>query len=707
MLTYLENDRKTFEERMAEAIADIPLYTSEWTNFNPSDPGITILETLLGFGTLQQDSMDEIPFRVKQNLLKMVGFSIAKGKTARLLLSADHVPAGQILIPANHKFRLGDLIFETNRPILLEDRRLLGIYGKKGSDDSNYEDFAFLTDRETSVPALIFGERPAQGDALYLISNSLPEKGKEMTFFFNLKERYNRNPIDKRTDKLFADIVWECYTDRGFVKMDARDNTCAFLTSGEVRLWMPEAEAAVFTDAPVDGYCIRARLVHSEYDVRPKVTAVEAFLFEVWQKNTICECHSENHAGEIEIFSEMAEEAYIDVFAKEGKGESYRRYEYSGDPSETGRYYTSEKLGYGRYRFKFDRAKRLYGPEKARDCVRIVIYTEGVMRQYALGRVLGYDNQEISLPYHHIVASSFCVIARRTNEKGEYLYDFVRPEKNGAMDLYYHLLENEGKIVIEDAGRFIGADLFLAAVATTDGPEGNIRGGNRLISDSAGGLIDPDIVFYNPGAGTGGAFRERLESVRKRFVEDMEMPYTAVTKEDYERVVRTTPGLCIHKACAEMDESRNLVKIAVKQGTDEDFPRLSDMYQRIIRERLEERRLLTTRVELVQPLYMPVNVSATVYVKMHFENAAARIEEVIREKVDYLNSSKNFGDPLKFDEVFHAIEMLDCVEYVYDLSLRPKSFSGARMQDADVIPAGNCLLYPGEIRVETVTFEGE
>ena len=92
---------------------------------------------------------------------------------------------------------------------------------------------------------------------------------------------------------------------------------------------------------------------------------------------------------------------------------------------------------------------------------------------------------------------------------------------------------------------------------------------------------------------------------------------------------------------------------------------------------------------------------------MHFENAAARIEEVIRQKVDYLNSPKNFGEPLKFDEVFHAIEMLDCVEYVYDLSLRPKSFSGARMHDADVHPAGNCLLYPGDIRVETVTFEGE
>ena len=705
MLTYLENDRKTYEERMAEAIADIPLYTSEWTNFNPSDPGITILETLLGFGSLQQESLNDIPFLVKQNLLKLVGFTIRKGKTARLLLSAENVRE-KVSIPANHKFRIGDMVFETNRQMLIEDRKVLGIYGKKEGEEE-FSDFSFLTDREITVPAQIFGEKPGEGDCLYLISDSLPEPGKEMTFFFTLKERYNRNPADKKTDKLFADILWECYTEEGFKEMDARDNTSAFLTSGEVRLWMPDAEAAVFTGAPKHGFCIRARLLHSEYDIRPKLINVDAFLFEVWQKDTICECHGYNHAGEVELVSELAEEAYIDVFVREAKGESYRKYEYSSDPGETGRYYSSARLGYGRYLFRFDRQRRLYGPERGRDCVRIVVYTESVMRRYSLGRVLGYDLQEIELPFDHVVASSFCIIARRSDEKGGYLYDFVRPEKNGEADLYYHLLENDGKIVIEDAGRFIGADLFLAALATTRGEEGNIREGNTLISDAAGGTVDPGIRFYNPGPGTGGAFREKLESVRKRFVEDMETPYTAVTGEDYERVVKTTPGLCIHKAKAEMDEARNLVRIAVKQGTDEDHPRLSEMYQRIIRERMEERRLLTTRVELVQPLYMPVNVSATVYTKMHFENAGKLIEEVIRQKVDYCSSEKNFGDPLRFDEIFRAIEMLDCVEYVYDLSLRPKSFAGAKMQDADVYPAGNCLLYPGEIRVETVTFEGE
>ena len=706
MLTYVTNDQKTFEERMAEAIADIPLYTDEWTNFNPSDPGMTILETVLGFGTLQQESMDDIPFRVKQNLLKMVGFRIQKGRSARLLLSASNVKEETVL-PTNHKFRLGELVFETNREITLSPKRLLGVYGKKAGEDTEYLDFSTIIDRETTVPALVFGENPTAQDCLYLIANGLPEKGKELTLFIKLKERYNRNPSSGQNVRLFADIVWEIFCEDGWVQMDIRDNTDAFLQNGEIRLWMPDEDPAIFTDAPVEGYAVRARLVRSEYDVRPKLVSIEAFLFEVWQKNTICECHSESRSGEFELYSELSEEAYIDVFCREGRGESYRKYSYNPMRTEKGRYYDIIRTGFGKRTIRFDKRNHGFGAEKGRDCVKVVVYTEDVMRRYSLGRVLGYDMQEIELPYDHIVPHSFCIIARRYLEDGSEIFDFVRPEKKDDGALYYHLLENDGKIVIEDAGRFIGSDLFLASVALGNGSDGNIREGNTLISDRINPTIDKDIVFFNPGPGTGGCYREKLESVRRRFLNDMEKSYVAVTGADYEQIVLSTPGLCIHKAKAQMDEARNLVKIAVKQGTDEEYPRLSKMYEKIIHERLEARRLLTTRIELVQPVYMPVNVNATVYIKPHYENAAAIIEENIKKKIDYLNSDRNFGDILRFDEVFHMIETLECVEYVYELSLRPNSFAGAKMQDADVVPDMNCLLYPGFIRIETLTFEDE
>lgn len=703
MLKYVETEGKTFEEKMTEAITNIPIYTDEWTNFNPSDPGITILETLIGFATLQQDSMDEIPALVRQKLLKMVGFEIEKGRNARLLLSAANVK-DPFVIPANHKFVIGDICFETNREIPIANQRLIGVYGKKASSDEGvYEDYSFLCDRETKLPAHVFGDKPKVGDCVYFITNDLPAEGKELTFFISLQTPEGRNPFDGRTEKVFAQMEWECFTSEGWTPLDVRDNTCGFLMNGEVKMWMPDAPADLYTDAPKDGYAIRARLKTAEYDVRPKLISVEAFLFEVWQQETICECHSASRTGEVEIESELLEESYIDVYCREEKGESYLKYEYNPTSGEKGRFYDLRHDEYGKQSVLFNKARRGFAPLRGRDCVKVVVYTEDVMRRFALGKVRGYDNQEIELPYRHIVAKSFCIIARRADASLGYVYDFVRPEKKGDGDLYYHLLENDAKIVIEDAGRFIGADLFLASVAVTMGSDGNIREGNSLTS--LGNIGDKGVTYFNPGPGTGGSFREKLESVRKRFLYDMETPYTAVCEADYEKLVLTTPGLCIKKAKAEMDQDRNLVKIAVMQGTEEKFPKLSDIYRTIIKERIEERRLLTTRVDLVQPVYMPVNVQATVYVKMRYEDAAKDIEKAIREHIDYLHTEKNFGEILKFDEVFHGIEMLECVEYVYELSLRPKSLVGAKLIDADILPDNNCLLYPGEIRVETMTFE--
>ncbi|MBQ9633348.1 MAG: hypothetical protein IJV04_10645, partial [Lachnospiraceae bacterium] len=286
MLTYISNEGKTYEERLAEAITQIPLLTEDWTNFNPSDPGITILETLTGFETIQQDGLMEASQRVQINLLKMVGFKIKRGRGARLLLAASHINQPTVF-PPNHRFTIGELSFETNRRMEIDNFHLEGIYGYK-SDTEAFTDLELLLDRETVVPIRIFGRHPKVDDAFYLVANRLPEAGKETIFYFSLQERYNRNPLTERMANTFASLEWECYTQNGWTKVDVRDNMNAFLMSGEVKLWIPEG-AAVYEETPKKGYCIRARLKRAEYDVVPKVTSIEAFLFEVWQKRTYSE----------------------------------------------------------------------------------------------------------------------------------------------------------------------------------------------------------------------------------------------------------------------------------------------------------------------------------------------------------------------------------------------------------------------------------
>jgi hypothetical protein len=692
MLSVNELMSRTYEERMEDVLRELPVRSSEWTNYNPSDPGITILENITAFSALQGAEIVSLSYRAKMALLKMAGFVPRRGKCAKVLLSSDHLDS-QMMLKAGERFYLGDLVFEVARSTPVGATRIVGVYAH---EKDVFRDVSFTLDREISVPARIFGEEPQAENSVYFIFDRDPSPLKELILYVKASESSHRNVTVDRTEHIFADIEWEIYTQDGFDKINVRDFTCAFVGTGEIRVPLPEKKLAKYTETPIGGYCIRATLTRAEYDIAPKITNVYGPLFEVWQRDTMAFSQTFGKNDKITVESPIGTDVYYLVFGKEKKGSSYRRYELTSLPQQ-GRYCYFERTK-GGMTFTFSQEEFGYAPAKSKDCVRVIIYSEDVMRRYNVGKVVGYDDQEIDIPSSNIVHETFFLIARRRDEDG-YIYDFVRPEKKDDGALYYHLLEGEGKIIIEDPGDFIDADLFMGSVAVTGGPRGNIGPGNLLAVD------DENIPdgFYNPGAGTGGCFRENLDQVKDRFLADMKTPYRAVTAGDYEYIVKTTPGLCIRKAKAQMDESKNLVKVVVLPDSDERFPKLSKIYSDKIIERLKERRLITSEFTVIKPSFVAIGVKCTVYVKRHYTDCRGQIEKRIRGKLDYINSDRNFGDKLMFEDVFHAIEDLPCVEYVYDLSLHSENGKLAQMKEYDIYPRFDCLCYPGEINLELVT----
>ncbi|MDE6960839.1 MAG: hypothetical protein K2P27_08260, partial [Lachnospiraceae bacterium] len=335
---------------------------------------------------------------------------------------------------------------------------------------------------------------------------------------------------------------------------------------GELRMRLPDAEAVPCKDAPGRAYAIRAVLEKADYDVRPKLVQVDGFLFEVWQKETLSACYTFNKVSSASLPGHLLGEGYVTVFCKEEKGSSYKKYEPCRIPGEKGRFFEVREDKGGQVTWLFDRRKFDYGPARVKNAIKIVVYQEAVMRRYTLGTVLGCDHQKIPLPAGHLAAESFCIIARRKAEGGAFLYDFVRPGRYGEKDLSYELYENDGYLIIEDAGDYIGASLYMGAFAVTRGTEGNIREGNTL---TAVGLPGP-LSFYNPRPGAGGCHRESLEEVKKRFLMDLKKPFTAVTAGDYERrdgdakaLYPEGPGVCKRKSesgpdCGDAGYGRNI-----------------------------------------------------------------------------------------------------------------------------------------------------
>lgn len=65
-------DNKTFDDLMKEMITSIPKHTKEWTNFNPSDPGITILELLAWISETLIYRTNRIPEESYMNFLRLI-----------------------------------------------------------------------------------------------------------------------------------------------------------------------------------------------------------------------------------------------------------------------------------------------------------------------------------------------------------------------------------------------------------------------------------------------------------------------------------------------------------------------------------------------------------------------------------------------------------------------------------------------------------
>ncbi len=690
MLSHRIKQEQTFENLIQEARKQIPLYTKEWTNFNPSDPAETILENLSAFSILQQAYIDRMPETVQEKLFAMAGFTRKKGRSSRILLEAKNVKES-VRIPAGQKFEIGDLCFETNREFPIRGNKLTGIYCKHNEE---VNDYSYILDEDYPVDGLIFTDKPKAGMELYLVMDGMAQEGEEIIFYVRLAKEYNRNAFTG--ENLFAEIKWQLYTQKGFVNIKCKDSTGSFLSSGELRFRMPKEEAAVFEELPEKGYVIKGTLKRADYDIAPKIARISAFLFEVWQKETRSICHTYGRTQTIELFSDILEEGYVQIFCREKVDSPFYLYEQVKPWSEKGRFYHIERLDYGMYRIEFDNETFGFAPGNFDNSIKLVAYNAEMMRRYDLGTIYGYDEQKIKLPAEHIVSDSFSVIAERKDENGETVYEFIKPLSDKENEFRYTLLENEGAIVINDAADYIDCRIVLGGCAVSRGAEGNVRAESRFLPLG----YETDIIFVNPAAGSGGCYPETVAEVRKRLIDDLRKHYTAVVARDYEDLVRTTPELCIDKVKAVKDDIKNQIQVAVKPVSNEPFPKLSHIYEKAIRYRLEKARLLTVNIGIEQPVYVPVHVRGTIYVKPHYEGSRELIEDAIRSELDYINTDKNFGERFNFDTLFHKIEALPCVKYIYELSVTPHSLQHVYQKGLDIQPKDNCLIYPGDIKLE-------
>ena len=108
-------DNRTYQQLRDEAVARIPVHTPEWTNFNKSDPGITLIEVFafLAENLLYRSNL--IPERNRLKFLNLLGIPLSPGSPARGLVTIvnERGPRQTITLNDELEVRAGQVPFQT------------------------------------------------------------------------------------------------------------------------------------------------------------------------------------------------------------------------------------------------------------------------------------------------------------------------------------------------------------------------------------------------------------------------------------------------------------------------------------------------------------------------------------------------------------------------------------------------------------------
>ncbi len=695
MLNSINLDDKSYQDLMAEALAAIPLYSQEWTNFNRSDPGITVLQNLSAFHVLQQATINEVTEEARRKLLALVGYQARQNRAASVLLQA---PGGGLTLPPQYPLRLGGLTFETEREIVCTDWGLAAVYV---ASQGGYQAISYLLDAQT--PAAVFGARPEVGVSLCCILDGVPDTSRPITLWAQCPEDGVRNPFPPTGGPSFAKTRWQYYTGAGWQDAQADDQTCGFLVSGSITLHLDQGDPIPFEEAPVTGCALRCLLEEASYDRPPRLLTLAANLFPVRQWETRAWSYTFPGDTALTLTTPLAAQGNLFVYCRETSGGPYRRYDPFTGITPRGRFYRREDFP-GGVTLTFDPIRYGFSPCADPDAVRVVCYDDELIHHRDLGLVYGYEDQEIPLELvENILPDRFMLLVEAPGPQGDLDYFFLPPGQTDPDTLCYEVDPSAGRLFIRHPGYGTGYRLYLCDCCVTQGALGNIRPGGLL--EHLGGFDgrSVDQSYRNPSAGWGGVSYESAEDLRLRFVADTRRPSAAVLPADYEDLVARTPGLCIHKVRAVANLQENLVSITVKPRTNDPRPTLSSLYLREIRAWLEPRRMLATQIVLLQPRYISLDVRAVVYVKSYFEDAASEIEALLRRALDYVDGPQGFGAWVRFTKLYQSLLDLPCVEAVDDLRLLPTSYTGISIEGPDLKLDDRSLCYPGQIHLELHT----
>ncbi|MDH5179225.1 MAG: baseplate J/gp47 family protein [Gammaproteobacteria bacterium] len=628
-------DSRTYRDILNEALARIPAHNPEWTNFNDSDPGITLLQLFAFMSENIIYRTNLIPQRNRQKFLRLLGIPVSAARAARgliafrnpsgelkavnlatdQLLYAGEVPfrteqALQVLPVEAKLFYKGLLSTERQAEVRTLYQQLYASFEKPGEKLDFYETRLFAPPAGGSLlPSIDIGVDTIDSSlwiALIARSTDTVENarkaigGKVLTLGVmpalgdSGAAIYPRGPLAGDAQPT---LVYEIpNTNSGtaaYSRLTPRSNADLLSQPGVVELILPESSALTYWNDLDPLEAGTGDFPPSLQDTDDQERLI------TWVRIRSPEISASRRSGSRQLTMPLS---WVGINAATVVQRAHVASELlaigTGEPDQSGRLINTPVIG---------------------ESVRLRI------------------NGELWQQIDDLMAAAPEVLM----QSPRFSSSSVRQSNSVAIDSVYTLDRESGEIRFGD-GLHGRRPPKGASIQVSYDYGGGRRGSVGIGVITKGANLPPGILAGNPVPTWGGEEGETINQAEKRIPAVIRNRERLVSKQDIEEIALATPGIDLGRLEVlplvhpeqPFQDSFGVVTLLVIPKNDPvqpDAPRPDKLFLQTMCEYLEPRRILTTELHIIGPTYIPIWVSISVDVITGYN--AGPVLDAVRQEV--------------------------------------------------------------------------
>lgn len=700
-------NNRSLEDILDEAKKQIMYISTEWTDYQEADPGITLIELFAWLKHVQHEYLSRMSEGVRRKFLDLLDVVMYKNRGSEALVEVSGIEKN-VKVPARTQWRFGNVTFENLNHHTLINSKIISVNFENPEFPSQTEYYKF----DKSRIFYIFGkdiDRKNDKNAIRCFTmnfdSALPSNS-EINLYFSVYVSHdlNRNPISN-SDKFekMADVKWEYYGVQdgitGWHQIDiVRDDTFNFLFSGIVKMKFKGEMIPINEE-----YKIRSTLVYDEYDFPPRIDGIFTNVFKVCQNFTKCE-------NVVIKKSDIKVDRTFDLFNNVAiYGKSHVYYKKHGGWIETDLAVLKSDIENGVLTVDVDNIwdkLKAFGHDD--EVLMVISCDESIKDNLCLGSGTGMSGQSVKINAKDILDRDFEIMISEKVEGEEVFYKWKSVDdffSSGKYDRHFVVDKNNGLLAFGDhehgmAPRIGVQNIRLCSLRYTMGENSNTKEGmiSSVVSKNKN-LQNAKIKQITPASG--GRDSETLEHAESRAADLFSRPGRAVTKKDYEDIVKKTPGLMFSNVKVlpnympgEDIQTQNCVTIAVRWNRKVGLT-LPKSFEKNIMNQIDKYRLLNTKVKIVSPVYIGLVISGEIVVDSSYRENEQFIEKEVKRFVKGMN--KELGQTLHFGDLFGMIDRLKYVSYLDKLRITPLGVNAEKTASEDIVIPPNGVYYVKKI----------